>query len=172
MRPLTAIGLLVAVLLLAGCQHSPVTPAGALRQLITEIAAGRVEADPAKVVSPGDPAQTEQFLYIEAWLNVNAEALTHVVPAPVSTEANFTFTRSADGRITYLISDGWPGPQVRSKILRPATGSRITMLGWPDALPWEQLGAWCVIENPREMADEENHPCLQAFVFKIEAPAR
>ena len=46
------------------------------------------------------------------------------------------------------------------------------MLGWPEPLPWEQLGAVCVIETPREMADEENHPCAQAFVFRFESPAR
>lgn len=172
MRSLTAIGSLVAVFVLAGCQQAPPTPAAALKQLITDIAEGRVEADPAKAVSPSSAAETEQFLYIEAWLNINAEALTHVVPAAVVAEGPFTFTRSVDGRRTYLISDGWPGSQVRSKVLRPAPGSRITMLGWPDALPWEQLGAWCVVETPREMADEENHPCVQAFVFKIEAPAR
>ncbi|MEO0039973.1 MAG: hypothetical protein RIS38_921, partial [Verrucomicrobiota bacterium] len=26
--------------------------------------------------------------------------------------------------------------------------------------------------TPSEMVDEENHPCVQAFVFRIEAPAR
>ena len=76
----------------------------------------------------------------------------------------------ADGRTTYLISFGWPGPQVRSRVLRPALGSKIMLLGWSDLLPWEQLGAVCVIETPREMADEENHPCKQAFVFKVESP--
>ena len=72
----------------------------------------------------------------------------------------------------YLISYGWPGPQVRSRVLRPAPGAKIMLLGWSDLLPWEQLGAVCVIGTPREMADEENHPCEQAFVFRIEAPLR
>lgn len=171
MKSRAAIWIPVAVLLLAGCRTVPETKQDALRVLIADIAEGRVEADPFKAVTPADPARSEQFLYVEAWLNVNAEALTHVVAGPPS-EGRFTFTRSADGRITYLISDGWPGAQVRSKVLRPAPGSRITLLGWPDALPWEQLGAVCVIETPREMADEENHPCEQAFVFRVEAPAR
>ena len=85
-------------------------------------------------------------------------------------EGSFRFTRSADGRSTYLISYGWPGPQVRSRVLRPAPGSKIMLLGWSDLLPWEQLGAVCVITTPREMGDEENHPCKQAFVFKVESP--
>lgn len=161
----------MAVLLLAACRSVPESKEAALRQLIADIATGRVEADPHKAVTPTDPAQSELFLYVELWLNVNAEALTQVTPA-LPPEGPFTFTRSADGRVTYLISDGWPGKQVRTKALRPAAGARITMLGWPEPLPWEQLGAVCVITTPREMADEENHPCPQAFVFRIESPPR
>jgi len=171
MKLRAAIWIPVAAWLLVGCRTVPETKQEALRSLIADVAEGRAEADPFRAVTPTDPRQAEQFLYLEAWLNVNAEALTRVVPA-APPEGRFTFTRSADGRITYLISDGWPGAQVRSKVLRPAPGSRITLLGWPDELPWEQLGAVCVIETPREMADEENHPCEQAFVFRVEAPAR
>ena len=161
----------MAVLLFAACRSVPATKEDALRQLIADIAAGRVEADPYTAVTPTDPAQSALFLYVEEWLNVNAEALTRVTPV-LPPEGRFTFTRSADGRVTYLISEGWPGSQVRTKALRPVPGTRITLLGWPDPLPWEQLGAVCVIETPREMADEENHPCPQAFVFRFEAPAR
>jgi hypothetical protein len=171
MKSRAAIWIPMAVLLLAACRTVPTTKEDALRLLIADIAAGRVEADPHKAVTPTDPVQSELFLYVEEWLNVNAEALTHVSPA-LSPEGPFTFTRSANGRITYLISDGWPGKQVRTKALRPVPGTRITMLGWPDPLPWEQLGAVCVIATPREMADEANHPCTQAFVFRFEAPAR
>lgn len=171
MKSRAAIWIPVAVLLLAACRSVPATKESALRLLIADIAEGRVEADPHKALTPTDPAQSDFFLYVEAWLNVNAEAVTGVVPA-LPPEGRHTFTQSKDGRVTYLICDGWPGKQVRSKALRPAPGSRITMLGWPDPLPWEQLGAVCVIETPRELADEENHPCEQAFVFRVEAPAR
>jgi hypothetical protein len=171
MKSRAAIWIPVAVLLLAACRSVPETKQDALRTLIADIAEGRVEAEPHQALTPTDPRQSEHFLYVETWLNVNAEALTRVVPAG-QREGHFTFTRSLDGRVTYLISDGWPGKQVRSKVLRPAPGSRVTLLGWPDPLPWEQLGAVCVIETPREMADEENHPCEQAFVFRVEAPAR
>lgn len=161
----------MAVLLLAACRSVPESKEDALRLLITDIATGRVEADPHKAVTPTDPAQSELFLYVELWLNVNAEALTQVTPA-LPPEGRFTFTRSADGRVTYLISEGWPGKQVRTKALRPVPGTRITMLGWPDPLTWEQLGAVCVIATPREMVDEANHPCAQAFVFRFESPPR
>jgi alpha-L-fucosidase len=117
-----------------------------------------------------DEASTAQFIYVEEWLDVNGEAVLEVLPAPVPAEGAFRFTRSADGRTTYLISYGWPGPQVRSRVLRPAPGSTVTLLGWSDFLPWEQLGGVCVVTTPREMADEENHPCKQAFVFKVTAP--
>jgi CheY-like chemotaxis protein len=49
----------------------------------------------------------------------------------------------------------------------------VNCFGDPVALAsGAQLGAVCVIETPREMADEENHPCTQAFVFRFEAPTR
>jgi hypothetical protein len=171
MKSRAAIWIPMAVLLLAACRTLPESKEASLRLLIADIAAGRVEADPHKAVTPTDPTQSELFLYVEEWLNVNAEALTHVNPA-LAPEGPFTFTRSVDGRVTYLISDGWPGKQVRTKTLRPLPGTRITMLGWPDPLPWEQLGAVCVVATPREMVDEANHPCAQAFVFRFEAPAR
>ncbi len=148
----------------------PPTAEDRVAELIEDAAAGRSIAGRYHNLDPVDEASTAQFIYVEEWLDVNGEAVLEVRPAPVSKEGLFRFTRSAVGRTTYLISYGWPGPQVRSRVLRPAPGSTITLLGWSDLLPWEQLGGVCVITTPREMADEENHPCKQAFVFKVTAP--
>lgn len=157
---------------IAGCASSPSprTPDEALTCLIEEAVAGRAASDGYHDVDPVDEVTMRQFLYVEEWLDVNGESVMDVRPGATPAEGSFRFTRSADGRSTYLISYGWPGPQVRSRVLRPAPGSKIMLLGWSDLLPWEQLGAVCVITTPREMADEENHPCKQAFVFKVEAP--
>ena len=139
----------------------PPTAEDRVVELIEDAAAGRSIAGRYHNLDPVDEASTAQFIYVEEWLDVNGEAVLEVLPAPVSKEGLFRFTRSADGRTTYLISYGWP---------RPAPGSTVTLLGWSDFLPWEQLGGVCVITTPREMADEENHPCKQAFVFKVTAP--
>ena len=139
--------------------------------LIEDAVTGRSAAGRYQNVDPVDEETIRQFVYVEEWLDVNGESVVGVVPCATSSEGSFRFTRSADGRSTYLIAYGWPGPQVRSRVLRPAPGSKVMLLGWSDLLPWEQLGAVCVIETPREMADEENHPCEQAFVFRVEAPA-
>ena len=149
---------------------SPRSPEAALSSLIESAVAGRASAERYQNVDPVDEESIRQFVYVEEWLDVNGEAVVGVNPGAVPAEGSFRFTRSADGRATYLISYGWPGPQVRSRVLRPAPGSKIMLLGWSDLLPWEQLGSVCVITTPREMADEENHPCKQAFVFKVEAP--
>ena len=148
----------------------PPTAEDRVVELIEDAAAGRSIAGRYHNLDPVDEASTAQFVYVEEWLDVNGEAVLEVLPAAVPAEGAFRFTRSADGRTTYLISYGWPGPQVRSRVLRPAPGSTVTLLGWSDFLPWEQLGGVCVITTPREMADEENHPCKQAFVFKVTAP--
>ena len=166
-RILAALGL---ALLLAGCVRLPPTAADRVVELIEDAAAGRSIDGRYHNLDPVDEASTAQFIYVEEWLDVNGEAVLEVRPAPVPAEGAFRFTLSADGRTTYLISYGWPGPQVRSRVLRPASGATITLLGWSDLLPWEQLGGVCVITTPREMADEENHPCRQAFVFKVTAP--
>ena len=156
---------------LVGCASStPRSPEEALTRLIEDAVSGRAASDQYQNVDPVDEDTIKQFVYVEEWLDVNGESVVGVRPGAVPVEGAFRFTRSADGRSTYLISYGWPGPQVRSRVLRPAPGSKIMLLGWSDLLPWEQLGAVCVITTPREMADEENHPCKQAFVFKVEAP--
>ena len=158
-------------LALAGCAYSsPRSPEAALARLIEDAVAGRSASDQYQNVDPVDEDTIRQFVYVEEWLDVNGESVVGVRPGATPVEGSFRFTRSADGRTTYLISYGWPGPQVRSRVLRPAHGSKIMLLGWSDLLPWEQLGGVCVITTPREMADEENHPCKQAFVFKVEAP--
>ena len=162
---------LCLALSLAGCaSSSPRSPEEALTRLIEEAVAGRAASDQYQNVDPIDDETIKQFVYVEEWLDVNGESVVDVRPGETSVEGSFRFTRSADGRSTYLISYGWPGPQVGSRVLRPAPGSKVMLLGWSDLLPWEQLGGVCVITTPREMADEENHPCKQAFVFKVEAP--
>ena len=148
----------------------PPTAEDRVTELIEDAAAGRSIAGRYHNLDPVDEASAAQFVHVEEWLDVNGEAVLEVRPGEPPREASFRFTRSADGRTTYLISYGWPGPQVRSRALRPAPGSVITLLGWSDLLPWEQFGGVCVITTPREMADEENHPCKQAFVFKVTAP--
>jgi hypothetical protein len=155
---------------LAGCAAVSSTPEQALAELIEDAAAGRSSADRYHNVDPVDEPTIRRFLYVEEWLDVNGESVVGARPAKVSAEGAYRFTLSADGRVTYLICLGWPGPQVRSRVLRPLAGSTISLLGWPDRLAWEQLGAVCVIGTPPEMADEENHPCRQAFVFRVEAP--
>lgn len=167
-RLLAALGLALS---LVGCvASSPRSPEEALTRLIDDAVARGSLAGQYQNVDPVDEATIAQFVYVEEWLDVNGEAVVGVRPGEVPVEGAFRFTRSADGRSTYLISFGWPGPQVRSRVLRPAPGSKIMLLGWSDLLPWDQLGGVCVITTPREMADEENHPCKQAFVFKVEAP--
>jgi len=156
---------------LAACTSSSRrSPEEALARLIEEAVSGRSSSEQYQNVDPVDEDTIKQFVYVEEWLDVNGESVVGVRPGATPVEGSFRFTRSADGRSTYLISYGWPGPQVRSRVLRPAPGSKIMLLGWSDLLPWEQLGAVCVITTPREMADEENHPCKQAFVFKVESP--
>jgi alpha-L-fucosidase len=167
-RLLAALGLACALI---GCSStSPRTPEEALARLIEEAVAGEAASGRYHNVDPVDESTIRQFVYVEEWLDVNGEAIVGSRPGETPAEGAFRFTRSADGRTTYLIALGWPGPQVRSRVLRPAPGSKVMLLGWSDLLPWEQLGGVCVITTPREMADEENHPCKQAFVFKVEAP--
>ena len=167
---LSAASFLLVAALLSGCVTASTSPEEALVELIEDAVHGRVPEGQYQNITPTDEAAAAQFIYVEEWLDINGEAVVGVAPMVPSAEGSFRFTRTRDGKITYLIAYGWPGPQVRTKVLQPAAGSVVTMLGWPDVLPAVQLGGTFVITTPREMADEENHPCKQAFVFKIESP--
>ena len=167
--PALLVGFLLSAVLLGACRSLPPGPADSLQSLLAAAAAGD-RPDPHAWVDPADPARSAAFLQVEQWVNVNAEAVTDVRAADLPAERDRFFTRSADGRVTYVIAWGWPGAQLRTKALRPPPGTRVRILGWPDELRWEQLGAVCVVETPRELADEENHPCERAFVFRFEAP--
>ena len=157
--------------LLTACVPS-VAPTGpqALRALIDAAADGRLPAGEYHGVSPGSEAASEAFVYVEEWLNVNGESVHDVRAHAPSREGDFRLTRSADGRHVYLIADGWPGRQVRTRVVTSRAGMKVVLLGWPDELRWERLGSVLVVETPREMADEENHPCRQAFVFRFTFP--
>ena len=167
--PALLAGIVLTAGFLGACRSLPAEPADALRSLLAAAAAGE-RPDPHAWVDPADPARADAFLQLEKWVNVNAEAVTDVRAADLPGERDRFFTRSPDGRVTYVVVLGWPGAQLRTKALRPTPGTRVRILGWPDELPWEQLGAVCVVETPRELADEENHPCERAFVFRFEFP--
>ncbi len=167
--PALLLGIVLTAGWLGGCRSLPTEPADPLRSLLAAAAAGE-RPDPHAWVDPADPARSTAFLQLEKWVNVNAEAVTNVRDAGLAAEPGRFFTRSADGRVIYVIAWGWPGAQLRTKALRPPPGTRVRILGWPDELPWEQLGAVCVVATPRELGDEANHPCERAFVFRFEAP--
>ena len=167
-----AAGLFFLGLGLGACRSLPATKEEALVNLIEAAVAGQASEDAYAVITPGADQQAVNFIYLETWLDVNAEAVQQVRAFEPAAEGAFRFTQSLDGRVTYLIALGWPGAQVRSQVLHPAVGSKVTLLGWDEKLSWEQLGGTWVLTTPREMADEENHPCTQAFVFRIEAPLR
>ncbi|MFM9001142.1 MAG: hypothetical protein ACKORB_05905 [Opitutia bacterium] len=160
----------VALLLAACAARAPRTGPEALSALIRAAADGTLPRGEYHGVSPGSPEASAAFVYVEEWLNVNGEAVHDVRPHAPTREGGARLTASADGRRVYLISEGWPGPQVRTAAVRPREGMKVTMLGWPDELRWERLGSLLVVETPREMADEENHPCRQAFVFRFAFP--
>jgi hypothetical protein len=158
----------LVVLAFVACTVVPETKEALLSQVIIEASQGRARADAYAVISPSDPERTEAFQYLESWLDINREAVEGVKAYTVEQEGTFRFTQSRDGKKIYLISEGWPGSQVRTKILQAKPGMVVTLLGWPDVLPWEQVGSTLVITTPKELADEANHPCKQAFVFRFQ----
>jgi hypothetical protein len=169
MRPLTA-PLCLLGWALVGCRvasPAPAAPAAALEALVDAAVAGD-RPDPHGWVDPADPVRSAAFLHVERWVNVNAESVTDVHAAGLPAEAAHRFARSADGRYVYAFAEGWPGRQFRTKAVQPPPGAKVRLLGWPEDLRWTQLGAVCVVETPRELADDENHPCEQVFVFRFQ----
>jgi len=68
-----------------------------------------------------------------------------------------------------VISLKWPGETLKLKSVRPRAGSRIFMLGVKAPLEWRMdESEGLIIEIPKNLQAEANHPCKQGYAFKIE----
>ncbi len=114
------------------------------------------------------PEVIKRLDYVGQWLKVNNEAIYATRPYKECKEGDVYFTRTKDNKYVYAISMKWPGNKLRLKSVRAKKGSKISMLGDGGPLDWHHTEDRLVIEIPKKLQNEENRPCRQAYVFKIE----
>jgi alpha-L-fucosidase len=119
------------------------------------------------------PEAVRQMKAAGVWLKVNGEAIYSTRArdgANWSEGDHIRYTRSKDRRFAYAIATAWPGPRMVLRSVQPKPGSRVTLLGSSELLPWNIDSAQgTVISLPETLQDPSRRPCEFAWAFKIEA---
>ena len=108
----------------------------------------------------------EQYplLKLGEWLSTNGEAIYGTRTWKVQEEGDACFTSKGDN--VYAIFLKWQGDEFRLKSVKPAEGSKITMLGVPGDLKWKwDESNGLTIYYPRQKARPTS--CSYAWAFKI-----
>ena len=114
----------------------------------------------------GKIPEYEQYplLQLGEWLATNGEAIYETRPWKVQQEGDAYFT--AKGDYLYAIFVEWQGEEFKLKTVKPADGSKITMLGVPGDLKWRWSEAdGLTILYPQHKARPTS--CSYAWSFKI-----
>ena len=115
------------------------------------------------------PKVLEALEYAGDWLDVNGEAIFATRPWTDYKEGeSVRFTRSKDQKTLYVHSMGWPGGEFRSALVKPRKGSKVYMLGVEESLPWKMKDGEFIISIPENLQEENNRPCKQVYVFRIQ----
>jgi alpha-L-fucosidase len=99
------------------------------------------------------------------WLSINGEAIYGTRICKIPQEGDIRFTRR--GEFTYAIFLKWPGERIIIRSLRAVEGSKITMLGVPGDIAWNQNSDALTLEYP--LSKSRPTECAYAWAFKIRA---
>lgn len=118
------------------------------------------------------PAALERLAAIGSWMKVNGSAIYGTRAVVPSHEGPLWFTGDTSGTVNAILLSGTAGdgppPTVTLRSFLPAPGSRVTMLGVKEPLPWRVDGSRVLIEIPEGI--RLHPPCEHAWTLCIESP--
>jgi alpha-L-fucosidase len=118
------------------------------------------------------PLAVEQLKETGRWLRVNGEGIYATRPRDGSLWAegsDVRFSRTKDRRYIYAFAQKWPGQTFTLTSVRAKRGSKIQLLGTPEALAWRNDPVrGLVIDIPANLQDASRRPCKYSYCFRIE----
>ena len=110
------------------------------------------------------PTAIAQLEEVGAWLKINGQAIYATRPRPGDgwkEGEGLRFTRSKDGRITYVISLNRPADKLVVRSIKAQPDMTVRLLGYSRSLKWSANTDGIVIEMPADA-----HPAL-AYAFEF-----
>lgn len=116
------------------------------------------------------PDAYDRLKGMAAWMKVNNEAIYETRAIAPFKEGKVCLTQKKDGGAVYAIylpagNENRPPGTIELRSLQPATGARVTLLGYPGELTWKPEGNGVVIEIPESI--QQSPPCEHAWAIKI-----
>ena len=115
------------------------------------------------------PESVVRLNEIGDWMKINGEVIHNTRGTKHYREGdNIYYVRSKDDQYLYAVLMEWPGRSIHLKYAEPEHNSEMYLLGYEQALEWEdQKEEGIFVELPIDWRDENNRPVNHAFIIKM-----
>jgi alpha-L-fucosidase len=117
------------------------------------------------------PTAIEQLKQVGAWLRVCGDGIYATRPREAAywrEGESIRFTRTKDNRTVHCFALTWPGKSLLLQSVKPTSGSKITMFGYPEPMKWNLDAALGLkIEIPESLQAESRRPNQYAWGWTI-----
>ncbi len=111
----------------------------------------------------------ERLKEIGEWMKINGEIVHNSGSLDNYQENDFLYyTKAKDGNLLYAIVTKWPGERLIVRFVKPEPGTDVKLLGYDNALEWQDLGPDGVeIKISDILQKAAHHQKASAWVFKM-----
>jgi alpha-L-fucosidase len=118
------------------------------------------------------PTAIEQLKQVGAWLRVCGDGIYATRPREAAywrEGESIRFTRTKDNRTVNCFALEWPGRSLLLQSVKPKSGCKITMFGYPEPMKWNLDAALGLkIEIPESLQSEDHRPNQYAWGWTIQ----